>query len=601
MVKWHHLLEDPNGGSTGEAYFSTLNNNNYSPGERLARESLQNSRDAVRKGSKLKAEYRFEKFTGKFKRNFVEALNLAGLADRKELLGLKGGTCLDHLKKDGQPIRVLYVSDYNTTGLYGPLQDRHSHLRRLLLTLGDRQKSREDSTVSGGSYGFGKAVYALSSKVHVMVAYSRFDENKDPGASARLLGSGYHQPYERGKGQFNGRSIFGVAGQTTDGRKLYDAVSDKQAHGLAELLGFKKREQGESGTSIMILDPSVESEDLVRGIETWWWPASVAGTMDVTVINENGTIHVPRPKSRPELRPFIDAFNIASGLSTPLGKHQAISDWNRVEKRYQIGTAAVTMVDENAQKSMPEELLNTIAMIRGPRMVVRYFQIRGAGPSIAGTYLASDDVESWLRTSEPPAHDLWDASSADLAQTPVAGVVINAVHNRLKTFCGLFRRGASPPPDASRRSLRVFESMLGRLFRNRAKGKPPRPDGEAIPVHITFHEQPLPQSINGKDDVIKFTTRFSLFLDTEFAESSAQIKVALNCDIVEDEGAQGDPLKLHVRVVGDALEQAEDGLYVGRIQKSEPIEFEVESEPYDRMWSVLFVPEVEFDVEGEDE
>lgn len=84
VMKWHYMPEDPNGGSTGEAYFSALNNNNYSPGERLARESLQNSRDAVRPGLKLKAEYRFSKFTGKAKRNFIEKLNLASLAERKD-------------------------------------------------------------------------------------------------------------------------------------------------------------------------------------------------------------------------------------------------------------------------------------------------------------------------------------------------------------------------------------------------------------------------------------------------------------------------------------------------------------------------------------
>lgn len=598
MAKWHHLREDPMGGSTGEAYFSTLNNNNYSAGERLARESLQNSRDAVREGLKLRAEYQFRRFTGKSKRNFVEALNLAGIAERKQFLGLKGDNCLERLGKDGQAIRALYVSDYNTIGLHGHLQDRHSHFRRLLLTLGDRQKSREGSTVSGGSYGFGKAVYTLSSNVRVIVAYSRFDEHKDSGVSARLMGSGYHQPYECGKNQYNGRSIFGVPAQTTDGRKTYDAISNKQAHALAEQLGFTKRDEGDSGTSILILDPIVDPDDLVHGIETWWWPALVENTMDVRVIDESGTTHVPRPRNRSDLRPFIDAFGIATGLSKPLGKHQEVTDWNRVDK-YEIGKAAVALVDENTQKQMSDERINSIAMIRGPRMVVRYYQMAGVGPSIAGSYLASDDVESWLRTSEPPAHDIWDERSADLAGTPVAGQAIRAIHKRLKDFCAQFRRRASPPPDASRRSLRVFETMLGRLFRNRANGKPSPPLGNAAPVHIAFSKQPQPQSIKGKNDLIKFATRFSLSLDDEFTKNNARIKVDLKCDIVEDEGTQGDPLPLHVTIAGGAL-MKEDGSYIGQIRKGEPIAFEVESEPYDRMWSVRFAPELEVDIEGQD-
>lgn len=595
MVKWHHLLEDPMGGPTGEAYFSTMNNNDYSAGERLARESLQNSRDAVSNGLKLRVEYRFARFTGKLKRTFVETLNLTALADRRQLLGLKGETCLDHLKKDGNSIRALYVSDYNTTGLFGPLQDRHSHFRRLLLTLGDRQKSRDGGRISGGSYGLGKAVYTLASKIHVIVAYSRFDENKDSGVCARLMGSGYHQPYEIGKKQYNGRSIFGVPGQTADGRKAYDAVGNKDAHSIATQLGFKIREEGESGTSILILDPLVDPEDLVRGIETWWWPASVENAMDITVIDEKGATHVPRPKNRPDLRPFIEAFGIARGLSKPLGKHQGVSDWQRLEG-YEIGRAAVTLLDETAQ--VPEERVNTVAMIRGPRMVVRYQHIGGSSPSIAGAFVGSDDVETWLRESEPPAHDGWDANSADLAATPIAGKAIKAIHNRLKNFCSQFRRQASPTPEKSKRSLRIFQTTLGRLFRNREEGPSPRPGGTAAPVHITFSEQPQPQTIKGEDHLIRFATKFALTLDEKFSKNSARIKVDLNCDIVEDEGLHGDPLGIKVRIADGAL-KAENGSYSGEIRKSEPIVFEVESEPYDRMWSVRFIPEIEVAVEGE--
>lgn len=598
MVKWHHLPEDPMGGSTGEAYFGTLNNNSYSSEERLARESLQNSRDAVSKDGKLKVEYKFAKFTGQKKKSFVEALNLSSLTDRKQLMGLKGDNCLDHLGNGGTPIHVLYISDYNTHGLYGSLQDRAGHFRRFLFTLGDRTKSREGSTVSGGSYGFGKAVYALSSKVHIIVAYSRFDEKPDSGISARLMGAGFHKPYDQGRHQYNGRSIFGQPGQGTDGKKLYDAISGDQAHELAEQLGFKKRNQEESGTSILILDPLVKPADLVRGIETWWWPASLGNTMDVTVVDEDNVTQVPKPSSRPDLRPFIDTFNIANGVSEPLGKHQDVSDWSRLGG-CEIGTAAVTLLDESTQKLMPEERLNSIAMIRGPRMVAFYCPIKGAGASIAGAYVASKDVEDWLRTSEPPAHDVWAAASADLADVPAAGLAINAIHARLKSFCGAFRKGASPLPDGSRKSLRIFETMLGRLFRNRSKGKPSPPSGTAAPVHITFHGQPLPQAITGKGDVIKFATSFSLSLDNEFAESTAQIKVRLNCSIVEDEGIHGDPLPVRAHVRGGTLKE-ENGSYVGQLEKNKPIRFEVESEPYDRMWSVQFVPEVEVAVEGED-
>src|ERR1700722_10130341 len=128
MAKWHHLQDDPNGGSTGEAFFSTLNNNRFPLADRLARESLQNSRDAVSKDKKLSMEFRFASLKGAAKKALVEHLNLESLSKRKDELGIKKDTCLEHLD-DNVPLKLLFVADHNTTGLYGNPRQASSHLR----------------------------------------------------------------------------------------------------------------------------------------------------------------------------------------------------------------------------------------------------------------------------------------------------------------------------------------------------------------------------------------------------------------------------------------------------------------------------------------
>ncbi len=87
-VGWHHVL-DAGYGSTGEAFHSTLNNNAFSIPERLARESLQNSRDAVRKDAKLSASFRFSNLLGADKKALIDALGLGSLATKSKYLGLK--------------------------------------------------------------------------------------------------------------------------------------------------------------------------------------------------------------------------------------------------------------------------------------------------------------------------------------------------------------------------------------------------------------------------------------------------------------------------------------------------------------------------------
>ncbi len=594
MPTWNFVAQGLNGGSTGEAFYSTLNNNQFPIPERLAREALQNSRDAKLDDKRLRVDFRFVELVGEQKEAFVETLDLPALAKRRDVLGLATGTCLDTLDDPAVPIRLLLVSDFGTFGLWGNPYKPGSHFRRLLLTLGDRSKARQDAH-SGGSYGFGKAVYSASSRIRTIVAYSRFDENPDEDVTARLLGCGYFQSFEAGDDMLDGRALFG---NPTKIRKdtAYAPFENDAAHALAAELGLPQRT--ESGTTIAIVDAQLEAAELVRGIETWWWPALVEKSMDVTVHEADGTRLVPRTR-RPDLRPFVEAFHIATKMAEPLGKSQQRMTFQRVGSTA-IGEGGAVLVDDTLLAEVPEdERESRVALIRGPRMVVQYQRIPGAGPIVQGAFVASDDVDQWLKISENPAHDVWDPTSPDLDRFPSdAREVVTVLPGRIKNAIQRFRREAMPKPEVARKSLRVFEAALGRLFKNRSTGVPDSPDKPSNPVRFAFVQQPAVEAQDETGTEIRFVTKFNLSLDSAHERDSGEIELVLDCDIVEDEGGTGTPLPLAVRIAGDALRQSGEARWSGEIRKGDTICVAVESAAYERDWTVRFNPRVDWSEAG---
>jgi hypothetical protein len=595
-IGWRYVL-DAGYGTTGEAYHSTLNNNAFSIPERLAREALQNSRDAVRKGQKLEATFRFLSLDGPKKKSLVDALALADLSTRSAFFALNKPNCLEGLQSP-KPIRALVVEDFGTTGLFGNPAFRKSHLRRLLLVLGDRGKTREGDH-TGGSYGFGKAVYSVSSRIRTIVAYSRFDENADGGVSARLLGCGYFRAYETKDGsEFNGLSVFG---RLEDGEAIAKPLENEAAHQAAKALGFAPRKSGQSGTSILILDPhpDLNAASLVAGIETWWWPALADHAIDVSVYDEAGKRYVPRAK-RKDLQPFVEAYQIATGVAHPIPKVQTKSNFQKMDQIY-LGDAGAVLIDESQlAHTPPEDRESKVALIRGPRMVVQYLKVGAQYPIVAGAYVASEEIDQWLRTSEDPAHQVWDHTSPDLEQHgDLSRLVVSAIPPRLKSFVAKFRKEVAPPPEAAKRALRTFEQALGRAFKEKGVAPPPPPNGRiTAPVNINFTKQPTLEALDSTGELIKFTSRFHLKLREDFQGNSGHLKLRLNCDIVEDRSGLGDELPLAVAIKGGLLtrdESEERGMYVGLINKEQKLELTVESLPYERGWTVRFQPSIEFE------
>lgn len=148
---WLFHASDPMGGAAGEAFANTLKSPGMLPEHVLAREAIQNSVDAGT-GAKVEVRFRASVVKGAKKTAFVQAADLGRIAERSNELMLSGANCLSTLNKPQKELCLLYVEDYNAVGLSGDPHDKDSNFYRLLLSLGDRSKSRTAQGSTGGSY-----------------------------------------------------------------------------------------------------------------------------------------------------------------------------------------------------------------------------------------------------------------------------------------------------------------------------------------------------------------------------------------------------------------------------------------------------------------
>src|SRR5450759_3547903 len=103
-------------------------------------------------------------------------------------------------------------------------------------------------------------------------------------------------------------------------------------------------------------------ESIVRGVEDWWWPRMIENRLDVEICDANGTPHLPRPKKREELKPFIEAFDIARTRAEPKSGTQKFFRPN-TELGLSLGACGFVVVplDASGATLVSAERCNTVA------------------------------------------------------------------------------------------------------------------------------------------------------------------------------------------------------------------------------------------------
>lgn len=584
----------PMGYATGEAYANTLKSAGMEPEHVLAREAIQNSVDAGIEGAKVGVKFRAASLINTAKRDFVAAAGLVDIAARASLLDLPPNA-LSSLDNPKQALSLLYVEDYNAVGLSGAPHNRHSNFFKLLLSLGDRS-SKKTTKGSGGSYGFGKSVYSSSSAIQTIFAYTRF-KSEDGKETTRIFGCGYYASHDIGETSYSGRAWLGTEERAdAKGRMAVDPLENDAAEALAAKLGFTPRAVGQFGTSILVVDSNVDVRSVIHGVEDWWWPRLVQNKLDVEIIDAEGNVFVPRPKKNVALRPFIEAFDIARGIAEPKQNQELYRP--NAEAGVQLGTCGFVVVPPDSVGGLvvPANRCNSVALIRAPLMVVAYLPVSEQSPPAVGAYMAPeiDEVEDALKRSEPPAHDRWDPDSQNLKDESGRGKkFVVAIQSRLKAALKRFQNKAAPPATAKQRRLSVLERALGGYFKPQGHGGGALIDAAPSPLHLDFTKQPFAEAT--AEGMLRLKGSFVVSLDEKSAEEEVDLRLRINCPVLENEDEEGDDLKISVHVDGvvSKVDQEDPHVFRFRLAKSAKAKFRIESEAYEPGWTVRLRPEIE--------
>ena len=598
IMEWLFHASDPMGGAAGEAFANTLKSPGMPPEHVLAREAIQNSVDAGIDNKKVEVRFRSDAVSDARKAAFIEAAGLSDIVARVADLELTGPNCLHTLDKPRSAIPLLYVEDYNAVGLSGDPHDKRSNFYRLLLSLGDRSKSRTAHGTTGGSYGFGKSVYSSSSAIQTIFAYTRFT-GADGKEMTRIFGCGYFISHDHKKKPYSGRAWLGSKPRTDElGRVVVDPLENRAADALATKLGFNLRAEGERGTSILIVDAAVDMQSVIKGVEDWWWPRLVDSKLDVQIHDADRTIHYPKPKKNEALRPFIEAFEIANGRAAPKKDTQKFAPFNK-EGGVAMGACGFVVVplDGNGNPTVSADRANSVALIRGPLMVVAYHPVsHQTSPAIVGVYLAPDEesVEQTLRKSEPPAHDRWDPESTNLRdETGQNQKLVASILSRIRAGLRRFQQEASPPAPAKQRRMTQLERALGGYFRPQGHGGGKAVDTLPSPLHLEFSKPAHAEAT--EDGKLRLKSSFAIRLDDTSELEEVDLRLRVNCPVMEDDNEEGEDLKLiiHVDGVKAQVDDSDSLIYRFKLPKNVKAKFKIESESYDPAWTVRLRPDFE--------
>lgn len=629
---WNFFPLTPNDAGGGD--LSRVIRAGMPPAHVLAREVIQNSWDAARRlrrdflpGSAIpfSVAFRFRELVGEEKAAFVETFHLSELSKRAHAVGaeklmLHDASVLDRLEGD-EPLRVLEASDYGAHGLFGhPNETSDSILWQAIYYMGGSEKAAG----MGGSYGFGKSAFIRGSRIRTVLAYSCF--RRYPGTIAesdpvtrRFVGMAWWQKHKLDGNKFQGRARFGAFSQAgPQAVPDWPPYEDGFADSLAEAAGFATRSpsvDADLGTSLLVIEPTVSPEALIDAIERYWWPALNDGDFSVSVTDYHGEQVGIAPEERADLRPFIRSYRALSrGTPDSADGPQILSArWRSIRNEgLKPGSLAAQVVDpddflsaaENSTVETDTDEIDVllqqgplIALMRSPKMVVKYWDKSKSPVPIRGVYVASEDIDDLLRDTETVLHDDWTTAPSDDIDARATRVA-TFVMSRISTEIRMLAETATPEPPSKDIGLPIYSKLLRKFMREPGDiGPPPPPPGGGEPISFQYINRPDIHLLDDGQIQLSCSFRLELRDDLEGVPESVEVRVSPKLSILEDEGTGRTlwPADLTPeRLAGFKRDEegSTSGSWTGTLERAVPVNFEVCSHPYSSEWTAAVSPEV---------
>lgn len=324
-------------------------------------------------------------------------------------------------------LRVLELCDFGTEGLSGPTRADAPHDGEEPLNFVNFLRNvgaARDTHHGGGTYGYGKSsLYAMSSCSTIVVdSQTRCGGQDERRLMACHLGAAFDAALDDGvRRRFTGRHWWGVR----DGEISVEPSVGDSAVDLSAAIGMPPRNERQTGTSILVIDPLLGRDNLRSSIDDiieivlWnFWPRMTTSTpaakkLKVEVELEGMRIAVPSPEEFPPL----DLFSAAMAEHRTSGSDLKPIRCDRPKKL--LGNIAIKQglrADRRGAAARSDSLIpkqaSHIALMRPVELVVKYLEgepLPDRRFDWAGVFVCSDsdDVEEAFALAEPPAHDDW--------------------------------------------------------------------------------------------------------------------------------------------------------------------------------------------------
>jgi len=411
--------------------------------EAFVREVLQNANDqSLPNDDPVEVTFRFVTLAGDEKEAFLDGLGWDnGLGERIRAVaqthnGHRYDRVVDRVNDPEAELRLLVVEDSNTTGLTGSWDEDSNYAA---LVRDELYSSKQDDT-AGGSYGLGKSVLWTFSGASTVVFNSYLAQGEREGDSPRLIARSKFPTHQlRGdETTYQGAGWLCCPVETDSGPRPESFWGD-QASQIAEQLHIGR--PAISGTSAMVVEyqdptrderPDVDdlAQDFVDASVKYFWPAIYRGDLKVTVETPDETLSAD-VDSVPAIRPFVEAYAERStenqtlvdpgdvaGLDIPVNVPPRADGTETPDGSVRLSARLASPADDDTYQ-------NNVALFRGAGMVVKYYDqsrvaygdrnfygVLAAGEARSeGSPSESDqEVDRFLRFSEPPEHDEWEST-----------------------------------------------------------------------------------------------------------------------------------------------------------------------------------------------
>ena len=570
------------------------------PARFLVREFLQNSVDASRDElfldwrfseesielGPLEVVFRFKDLVGQEKKKFIDEVGLRDHAKRRDFLPDQAAprekdTCLDFLESN-EPLRLLYIEEYGTSGMYGSFNDSRgaSKMSLAMLTLNDSDKPQ----TAGGAFGQGSSANAMASKIRMNICYTCFppfpEIEKD--VTRRLLGVTYW-PSHRIEDQnlrFTGWGQLGLI-KDSDGESEVNPWENSDADKKAIEMGFIIRDhksRSECGSTMLVVDPDVTPEDVIQAVKRYWWPAMSENRLSVLVQFADGRKERVVPTDDSLIKVFVETFQAINDDVEPsetLHRSPAATVLALGLKSGDIALRPAVVLGDDAGEASKKSV---VAYVRGLGMVVKYRALSVGPVFVHGVFLANKDnlVEKLLNQSENKTHYEWTDNpdvNAEL-KIKIRTLVVsinNSVYNQVREFS----RTLTPKEMNKPVRLPIDPAMRPFLERD-GDDPPPPPSGER---KFSIVRSNLKKSAVGVDKLVVSGKVTIKRLDKKKKKCMVTIDYFL-----PDEISRGESLNLVIDLPpGFRVKHGVANTFIGICGKS-PLIFSWKTPPYNNLW-----------------